>query len=183
MLLIIWPNYNFTNLDFPKIRGFPLLNHHLGFLVMWGRYKLTWILPLNHLLPGSFPLNTPGLHPEPISEVILETWFWYLSNKNWVKFHPSDSISKPVLKSTRIIQTPIEEVFEPLFTSPEVRLLGVPNTDPHQVFGGFGMSRVQSFFGGDHWSLRHSQRLSIVNLGWINQRLLSMNWWLPLLIS
>ena len=26
---------------------------------------------------------------------------------------------------------------EPPFTSPEVRLLGVPNTDPHQVFGGF----------------------------------------------
>ena len=30
----------FTNLDFPEIRRFPLLNHHLG-EVVWGRYNLT----------------------------------------------------------------------------------------------------------------------------------------------
>ena len=28
----------FTNLDFPEIRGFPLLNHHLG----WGRVRSLW---------------------------------------------------------------------------------------------------------------------------------------------
>ena len=33
----------FTNLGFPEIRGFPLLNHHLG-EVVWGRYNLTrWL--------------------------------------------------------------------------------------------------------------------------------------------
>ncbi len=31
----------FTNLDFPEIKGFPLLNHHLGPQVVWGRYNLT----------------------------------------------------------------------------------------------------------------------------------------------
>ena len=32
----------FTNLGFPEIRGFPLLNHHLG--CGWGRYNLTRFL-------------------------------------------------------------------------------------------------------------------------------------------
>ena len=31
-------------------------------------------------------------------------------------------------------------------TSPETRLSGVPNTDPHKVLGGFWMSRVYFFF-------------------------------------
>ena len=31
----------FTNLGFPEIREFPLLNHHLGAQVVWGRYNLT----------------------------------------------------------------------------------------------------------------------------------------------
>ena len=37
------PTYSFpyfTNLDFPEIRRFPLLNHHLGAQVVWGRYNL-----------------------------------------------------------------------------------------------------------------------------------------------
>ena len=29
----------FTNLGFPEIRGFPLLNHHLGWKLVWGRCK------------------------------------------------------------------------------------------------------------------------------------------------
>ena len=28
-------------MDFPEIRGFPFLNHHLGAQVVWGRYNLT----------------------------------------------------------------------------------------------------------------------------------------------
>ena len=31
----------FTHLDFPEIRKFPLLNHHLGQKLVWGRYNLT----------------------------------------------------------------------------------------------------------------------------------------------
>ncbi len=31
----IWPNYNFTNLDFPEIRGFPFLSY----LLRWGRVR------------------------------------------------------------------------------------------------------------------------------------------------
>ena len=31
----------FTNLDFPEIRGFPLLNHHVGWKNVWGRYNVT----------------------------------------------------------------------------------------------------------------------------------------------
>ena len=33
--------YYFTNPDFPEKRGFPLLNHHLGAQVAWGRHNLT----------------------------------------------------------------------------------------------------------------------------------------------
>ena len=39
----IWPNGIIFHQprETPEIRGFPLLNHHLGFLVVWGRYDLT----------------------------------------------------------------------------------------------------------------------------------------------
>ena len=43
----------FTNPDFPEIRGFPLLNHHLGFLVVWGRYNLTRFIVVR-IAPKSF---------------------------------------------------------------------------------------------------------------------------------
>ena len=38
-----WPNgiIFHLHLDFPEIKGFPILNHHLGAQVVWGRYNLT----------------------------------------------------------------------------------------------------------------------------------------------
>lgn len=33
--------YDFTNLDFPKVRGFPCLNYLLGEKLVWSRYSLT----------------------------------------------------------------------------------------------------------------------------------------------
>ena len=36
----VWPNFT-TNLDFPKVRGFPCLNYLLGEKLVWSRYNLT----------------------------------------------------------------------------------------------------------------------------------------------
>ena len=56
------------------------------------------------------------------------------------------------IHTTLYIQTPFEEVIKPQ-TAPEARHLGVPNTDPPQVFKGFGMSRAsRKICKGGNWT-------------------------------
>ena len=67
LLYPIWANGIIFHQDFPEIFGvpFPLLNHHLGLLVVWGRYNL-WLFP-NKSLRKTQPFSTtrPLLQSKP----------------------------------------------------------------------------------------------------------------------
>ena len=65
--------------------------------------------------------------------VYLATWMVDFYYGKWIIYSGSGN--------TLDIQILCEDRCLDPQTSPEVRLLGVPNTDPHQVFGGFWMSR------------------------------------------
>ena len=74
--IIIW-HYNFTNLGFPEIRGFPLLNHHLG----WGRvrslkFDQTFVilekLAFNNI-QGPGPVTTPAEYRRKVGMKLM--WF------------------------------------------------------------------------------------------------------------
>ena len=74
----------FTNLDFPEIKGIPLLNHHLGAQVVWGRYNLTRKLqgkncPSLMIQANNFPWYFFQAHeklkPEGTSQYSLEKGF------------------------------------------------------------------------------------------------------------
>ena len=55
-----WNNISPTD-RFPwNFRGFPLLNHHLGAQVVWGRYNLTRLHPSSTPVPFLFPPAEPG---------------------------------------------------------------------------------------------------------------------------
>ena len=54
---------------------------------------------------------------------------------------------------TLVFQIPYEDRCLDPQTPPEVRCLGVPNTDPHKVFGGFWKTRVSWKHGPNCWTM------------------------------
>ena len=65
-----------------------------------------------------------------------------MSNKNG----PGNFRKTEPFSSSLVFQIPCEDRCLNPQISPEVRLLGVPFTPPHKVFGGFWMSRVSTPF-------------------------------------